>query len=142
MLSHSSLFAPLPSLQVFALLCCHFSPNKVHIATNVWDKIVIATNLFLTYISGRFFVEWGKQNIQSVDSLLELPWHQLMYPLCWVSVEETLFFLVHKFFHQPGIYEKCHKMHHKFKTTSAWTSFYSHPFDQVSVGYGGASVGL
>jgi len=116
---------------VFCLLCCHFSPDKVHIPTSFWDKIVIGTNLFLTYLSGKIFVETGKDYIQSVDSLTSLPWKQLIYPLCWVTIEETLFYLIHKFFHQPGIYEKCHKMHHKFKTTSAWTSFYSHPFDQL-----------
>ena len=118
---------------MFCLIIHHFAPRKVVVPIDLTDKMIISSNLFLTGLSASVFLRIANSydGIYGVQSYLDVPPKELLYPLAWVTVEETSFFLIHRFLHQPGIYDKCHKMHHKFKTTSAWTSFYSHPLDQL-----------
>ena len=44
-----------------------------------------------------------------------------------------VFFFGHWLLHHKLVYKHVHKMHHKFKITSAWTSFYAHPLDNLFV---------
>ena len=50
-----------------------------------------------------------------------------------IVYHKVIFFFGHRTLHIPGLYHRCHKWHHKFRVTSAWTSFYAHPFDHQFV---------
>lgn len=95
------------------------------------DQIIITINIALTGISAYVFLLAAGPGVAPVESYFDIPPIQLLYVPGWVLVEESLFFLVHRFAHKPGIYDKCHKMHHKFKITSAISSFYAHPLDML-----------
>lgn len=105
------------------------------------DHSVIVANLCLTVLWITLFVRVASDHLIEVDSLASVPWYQFLYPIAWILSDELLFFCIHRFAHRPGVYEHCHKMHHKFKVTNAWTSFYSHPADH-SVSVVGAGLAL
>ena len=113
------------------LLLYHFAPNKVAVPLKLSDKAIIATNLGITGASALLFYHVAFDKIYSVEKLTDVPLIEVLYLPLWIVVEETIFFYLHRYLHQPGLYEKCHKWHHHFKVTSSWTSFYAHPLDQL-----------
>lgn len=130
------------AFQAGGLLLClalyHCMPNKAPSspATSARDKAFIAANLALTYLFGKGVIAAAAASghLLPVDSLREVPPVQLLYFLAWVVCEEVLFFFMHRFAHTRAVYKSplyAHSMHHKFVTTSAWTSFYAHPCDHL-----------
>lgn len=115
------------------------APSKPAVMTK--DIGVMALNLFLTSLWTTLFVHAAWDYLDDVDCLASVPITQWLYPFAWIISDEVLFFFIHRFAHKPGVYAKCHKMHHKFKVTNAWTSFYSHPVDH-SVAVIGAGLAL
>merc|ERR1711865_560431 len=118
------------------LLLHTVAPNKVVVPLKLRDWAVIAVNLGITGGSAVGFVHLIKDDIQEVDSLLSVDPKQLLYIPLWILSDEVLFFHLHRYAHQKGIYDCMwpgpgHKMHHKFKVTNAWTSFYAHPVDHL-----------
>lgn len=116
-------------------LCLHtVATNKMAIRPLTFsDCWVITINLLITVSATVLFLQLINDEIQPVDSLLSTPapFEQLLYILLWTISQELFFFPIHRFAHLPGIYDKCHKMHHKFSVTSAWTAFYAHPLDHL-----------
>ena len=53
--------------------------------------------------------------------------------MLWAGCDEVFFFCGHFLLHRKFLYRHIHKIHHKFKVTSAWTSFYAHPLDNLFV---------
>ena len=115
----------------FTLVIHHFAPNKKRVELTFTDQLIIAVNIAMTGVSAYVFIYFAGDGLTTVESYFDIPPIQILFVPGWVLVEETLFFLVHRFAHKPGIYDKCHKMHHKFKITSAISSFYAHPIDML-----------
>ena len=119
------------------LLLHALAPNKVIVPLSMSDWGVIATNISITAGSALVFVNIIRDDVQELNSLFEIDAKQLLYVPLWILIEEIIFFYVHRYFHSPGVYSRIwplgpgHKMHHKFKITSAWTSFYAHPVDHL-----------
>jgi len=138
--------ALLPYLLAAVVLCLTLhtlAPNKAKVPLSTNDILVIALNLTLTALSAALFVYFADDHLLNVPQLSAIPLVQCIYPVVWILADESLFFIIHGFAHRPGVYDKCHKMHHKFKTTSAWTSFYSHPLDHsIAVVWAGLAMPL
>ena len=95
---------------------------------------MISLNIFLTVGSFAFFIHLCGGGIAPVGSLCEIPPVQLLFVPLWTFADEVLFYNVHRLAHRRQIYNHplfAHKMHHKFKVTSGWTSFYAHPADML-----------
>ena len=59
------------------------------------------------------------------------------YPLWWLPasllisllIDETYYYWVHRWMHQPAIFRHIHKVHHQSTISSPWTSFAFHPIE-------------
>lgn len=134
----SSSVTPFVAATITTLLTFHhIDPQKAIVKLSRDDMLVILTNIINTIGGSYFFIKYTSNNLISVNSLTELDYNQFLHIPVWVFVHELLFFYVHKFAHTRDMYSSIffnHKMHHKFKVTSSWTSFYAHPIDHfVSV---------
>lgn len=119
------------SSTTLCLIFHHYDSNKIQVSLSIKDKIVISTNIVVTYLSAFLFIERVKENL-----IVPYDYHfyadQFMTVVRWILAEEFLFYHMHRLFHTKLFYNNPlvgHKMHHKFKITSAWTSFYAHPVD-------------
>lgn len=52
-------------------------------------------------------------------------------PAIFLLAQETYYYWVHRWMHQPGVYEIVHKWHHESIETTAWTAFSFHPLEAV-----------
>lgn len=129
--AQASVMPYLLSVVAICLALHQLAPNKYTVSVTPKQHGVIVTNLALTGLSLAFFVRVAGDRLADVQDLMSIPPIQLIYPVMWIVSDETLFFFIHRFAHRPAVYQQCHKMHHKFKITSAWTSFYSHPLDHT-----------
>ena len=119
------------SSTTLCLIFHHYDSNKIKVDLSIKDKIVILTNIIVTYFSVFLFVEIIKDNL-IVPYDYQFDTDQFMTVVGWVLAEEFMFYHIHRLFHTKLLYNNPlvgHKMHHKFKITSAWTSFYAHPVD-------------
>jgi len=119
------------SVLIHTLFIHTISPNKTQVPLSIKDKCVILINLLLTKFTSDVFIRSVGDRITNVSNYNDINIKEALYPVLWVLVHEIYFFNVHRILHQPFIYRKCHKMHHKFKVTSVFTSFYSHVFDHL-----------
>lgn len=46
-----------------------------------------------------------------------------------MMIDESYYYWVHRWLHQPAIFRKIHKVHHQSNTTSPWTAFAFHPLE-------------
>ena len=118
----------------FELLVYHFMPNKSAAKLTVSDRIVIGTNLAVTALYSKIYLDYAMStgNLVAVNKFTDVPPIELLYGVAFVLSDEILFYFIHKWAHVPGVYGSWwygHKMHHKFLNTSAWTSFYANPID-------------
>ena len=125
---------------LITLLLHHVSPNKTAVTHDPSDVVVITVNILMTAVVALAFVHYAEAGITSVDSLMDIPLYQYLFIPLWILVDEILFFFIHRFAHRPGIYEHCHKLHHKHKITSSWTSFVAHPLDHLVAVLGAALI--
>lgn len=110
------------------LIIHHYDPMKKQVYIPVQDISLILLNLNLTLIYIRYFVSLVENNIRSYFLLSDL----LYIPL-WVISDEILFTINHYILHTRFLYKYIHRIHHKYKITSAWTTFYSHPVDNLFI---------
>ncbi|GMI27068.1 hypothetical protein TeGR_g10059 [Tetraparma gracilis] len=120
----------LPAL-TFCLLLYHFAPQKVYVPLTNGNIFVIATNLLITGASAALFLHVARDHMKPADSFYDIPPVQLLLIPFWILADEIWFFHAHRFAHRKEVYSWCHKWHHLFKVTSAWTSFYAHPLDHL-----------
>lgn len=52
-------------------------------------------------------------------------------PVIFLLAQETYYYWVHRWMHQPGVYERVHKWHHESIETTAWTAFSFHPLEAL-----------
>lgn len=117
---------------VLCLLIHEFWPGRAEVPLTLRQKGVMLVNVIMTYTCCWLEIEGAGDNIYAVSSWREVPWlRELVLFAFWTACNEVLFFHGHRFLHRPGLYERCHKWHHHFKITSAWTSYYSHPLDHL-----------
>jgi sterol desaturase/sphingolipid hydroxylase (fatty acid hydroxylase superfamily) len=109
-----------------------FSFFNSQVILTTQDKCIILCNLTVTYIYIYYFILFNK-NIYNLNSILEVPLKELIYIIFWVILHECIFFTCHKFMHSNKYLYKIHKVHHKFKITNVWTSFYFHPLDNLFI---------
>ena len=110
---------------VFAL-----APGKVDVHLTPQEWAIALTNFFGSIVAVAVFMSFAWHNVDATPNhLLDVPPHEILFLLLWAAADEVIFFFGHRFLHKPGVYEHCHKWHHKFKVTSYWTSYYSHPLD-------------
>ena len=91
-------------------------------------------NIFISciFISWILLIYVPKTGIYDVEYLFDIPIIELVYIVLWIISDEILFFIGHKLLHNPILY-RIHKVHHKFKITNCWTTFYSNPLDNLFV---------
>jgi sterol desaturase/sphingolipid hydroxylase (fatty acid hydroxylase superfamily) len=139
-LSLQSLPVWLGSCFFLSLVLHQLSPRKTDVVHDWSDVAVIAANIALTFFVALSFLHFASPGIQDVTTLSHVPLLSLAYIPLWTAIEEVLFFFIHRFAHLPGVYERCHKWHHKHKVTSAWTSFVAHPLDHLIAVLGAALI--
>ena len=110
------------------LLLHHFVPNRYRVNLDYQDYGVITTNLLSTGLVAWAFVRFAGDGITSSPSRWGF---ELLYIPVWAMSQEFLFFYIHRFTHTRMVYNLCHKMHHKYRVTDAWSSFVSHPLDHA-----------
>jgi sterol desaturase/sphingolipid hydroxylase (fatty acid hydroxylase superfamily) len=114
---------------VASLVLHAMDPEKINIPLTMSDKLVIGMNLGVSAVMALVFLSSISDNVYDVQSLWDVPpGEALLLPL-WAASDEVIFFFGHMGLHRGFIYPHIHKMHHKFKVTSAWTTFYGHPLD-------------
>lgn len=97
------------------------------------DWIVITYNLVGSAAAASILLWLASPGLYDVSDFGAVPASEMLLPVLWAISDEVLFFVGHRVLHTPWLYERYHKMHHKFTTTSAWTSFYAHPLDHQFV---------
>jgi len=48
-----------------------------------------------------------------------------------LALNETYYYWLHRWMHQPGVYRIVHKVHHESHITSPWTAFSFHPLEAL-----------
>ena len=130
-LSAKEMLPKLVSGFVLTLLLHHFGPKKKIILLSWNDHLIIATNVLITVVSAYVFLEFTSSNILTVDSVSSIPPMDLVNLPLWVFSGDIMFFHIHRFAHRPGLYQMCHKWHHKYRVTNSWSSFVAHPVDHL-----------
>lgn len=126
--------APFLVLGTLTCLALHaLSPTRTDVPLSTTERAVVATNMLLSLASA-LAVPWlARGGIYEVEALPEVPAVELLLVALWAGCDEVFFFAGHWLLHRKLVYKHIHKMHHKFKVTSAWTSFYAHPLDNLFV---------
>lgn len=108
-------------------------PNSVSVTIPFLDWINIVVNIIVSsMVVSMMFQYIPKDSVYSTEGLWNVSTVELGYIVLWVVSDEILFFFGHKLLHTPTFY-KIHKIHHKYKITNCWTTFYSHPLDNLFV---------
>ena len=57
----------------------------------------------------------------------------VLHLIIFVVIEEIAFYSIHRLGHHPLIYRFIHKVHHRFRSPSAWHAIYAHPIEHVAL---------
>ena len=90
---------------------------------------------FFNYLTGRPLA--NDFSVEGVPSIYTF-FFQVLF--CAI-VEDFLFHMGHRLNHTPFLYQRVHKIHHKYKTTLFCAAFYSHPIEMIFQGILPAAVG-
>ena len=109
-------------------------PNAIIIKLTNYDMMLIFFNICISFISYCVFINIIENSLYETTSIYDINPYEVfcMVPL-WLLLGEFIFFSVHLLLHNANIYKYIHKVHHKFKITSSFTSFYAHPIDNLSI---------
>lgn len=101
--------------------------------------ITITSRQWMVIIYNLLFGMWGlrytihkifdSKQLYHVKSIRDVKAWQWLYLPLWAVMNEVFFYCGHRALHLPSVYGTIHKMHHHFKITSQWATFYSHPLD-------------
>ncbi|MCB9642200.1 MAG: sterol desaturase family protein [Myxococcales bacterium] len=58
----------------------------------------------------------------------------ILQVLCFMLVEDTLFYWAHRLFHHRALFRRFHRLHHDFRVSSAVASQYMHPLEFIATG--------
>lgn len=134
------------TISLFIFTIC---PDKKMVYIPRKDGYLILFNIFMSAIIITIFLYIIDQNTESVYNVsytgdiniinlsncinfYKIPLYELLYLPLWSIMDEILFFSVHKLMHTSSLYY-IHKIHHKYKITNVWCSFYAHPLDHMFV---------
>lgn len=108
-------------------------PRRIKIKVSKREWAVIVFNLIVNYAAMHRILNNAPAAIHSVKSLREVPLYQWLFIPLWAAINEIIFYTGHRSFHHPAIYGHIHKMHHHFKITNQYASYYSHPVDNAFI---------
>jgi len=101
---------------------------KLH-ATKIPDSFtnicirVLFNQIFIAMPIFYFLCKFSDQPLFSWENLYKLPLTFLY--------EDIMFYYAHRLLHIPYLYEKVHKIHHRWTTPIAISAMYTHPFEQA-----------
>lgn len=87
---------------------------------------------------------WGALWLRGweIDATLPGPLEVLAH-LAGLTVAAALWFYAsHRFLHRPWWMKRIHRVHHEFRTSSAWAAEYAHPFEMVVANFGTLAIGV
>lgn len=75
---------------------------------------------------------WQRGYTQIYTSIGDYPWWWLPVSLVLsLLADETYYYWMHRWMHQPGVFKIIHKIHHQSHTTSPWTAAAFHPAEAL-----------
>jgi sterol desaturase/sphingolipid hydroxylase (fatty acid hydroxylase superfamily) len=92
------------------------TPRNI-IATVLFNQIFIAMPIFW------LLNDFSEQQLFSLENLYKIP--------LTIIYEDILFYYAHRILHIPYLYERIHKIHHRWTTPIAVSAFYTHPFEHA-----------
>jgi sterol desaturase/sphingolipid hydroxylase (fatty acid hydroxylase superfamily) len=119
---------------LITLLFHHIAPNRVHVALGLREWVLIVFNIAMSVaaLGVALFTLIPNESMRSVHSMRDFP-TELLWICAWSISDEVIFICAHRAMHHKLLYSSVHKIHHKFKVTCAWTTYYSHPLDNQCV---------
>lgn len=87
---------------------------------------------------------WGVLWLRGWEIDLTLPRPvEVLGHLAGLTVAAALWFYAsHRFLHRPWWMKRVHRIHHEFRTSSAWAAEYAHPFEMVVANFGTLAIGV
>jgi sterol desaturase/sphingolipid hydroxylase (fatty acid hydroxylase superfamily) len=132
-----TLFTSSPKLQlILSILMCYvrismtatngYSCPKLKHNYVRWDLLLIAFNMFISYVVVSTFLG-DTTNSSTSTSIIQLAFYLVVF--------DVVYYPLHIFLHHPSVYSSIHLIHHKAEVRYGLDLFYMHPIEMLVTVY-------